>query len=99
MRTTRSAPSSLRLFRQCLLLGFLLTPVMAVGQEVPDFEFTLLVAESGVPEGQYNLSNMYANGRGVPEDDAVAARWFRLAADQVSNRIINEIPKAEKTKN
>ena len=22
------------------------------------------------------------NGRGVPEDDAEAARWYRLAADQ-----------------
>jgi hypothetical protein len=32
MRTTRSLISSLRLFRQCLLLGFLLTPVLAVGQ-------------------------------------------------------------------
>ena len=25
---------------------------------------------------------MYANGEGVPEDDAEAARWLRLAADQ-----------------
>ena len=25
---------------------------------------------------------MYANGRGVPRDDAEAVRWFRLAAEQ-----------------
>ena len=25
---------------------------------------------------------MYASGEGVPEDDAEAARWYRLAADQ-----------------
>ena len=25
---------------------------------------------------------MYANGEGVPEDDAEAMRWFRLAAEQ-----------------
>ena len=25
---------------------------------------------------------MYANGRGVPQDDAEAVRWSRLAADQ-----------------
>ena len=31
---------------------------------------------------QYNLGWMYANGEGVPEDDAEAARWLRLAADQ-----------------
>ena len=24
----------------------------------------------------------YGNGRGVPQDDAEAARWYRLAADQ-----------------
>ncbi|MEO2195917.1 MAG: tetratricopeptide repeat protein [bacterium] len=25
---------------------------------------------------------MYANGRGVPQDDVEAVRWYRLAADQ-----------------
>ena len=25
---------------------------------------------------------MYANGRGVPEDDVEAVRWYRLAAEQ-----------------
>ena len=25
---------------------------------------------------------MYANGEGVPEDDAEAVRWYRLAAEQ-----------------
>ena len=25
---------------------------------------------------------MYANGEGVPEDDAEAVKWYRLAADQ-----------------
>ena len=28
------------------------------------------------------LENMYATGRGVPEDDAEAVRWYRLAAEQ-----------------
>jgi len=42
MKRTRTLPSSLRLFGQCLLLGFLLTPVMAVGQA---FEDTLRLAE------------------------------------------------------
>ena len=32
--------------------------------------------------GQNNLGVMYADGRGVPEDDAEAVRWYRLAADQ-----------------
>ena len=31
---------------------------------------------------QYNLGVAYANGDGVLQDDAEAARWYRLAADQ-----------------
>ena len=36
----------------------------------------------GYAVGQYSLGLMYNNGRGVPRDDAEAARWYRLAADQ-----------------
>ena len=36
----------------------------------------------GTPDAQNNLGVMYANGEGVPEDDAEAVRWYRLAADQ-----------------
>jgi TPR repeat protein len=39
-------------------------------------------AEAGNASAQYSLGNMYVNGRGVPEDDAEAVRWYRLAADQ-----------------
>ena len=39
-------------------------------------------AEQGDPEAQYNLGDMYINGEGVPEDQAEAAHWFRLAAEQ-----------------
>jgi TPR repeat protein len=39
-----------------------------------------MMSNLGVP--QYNLGVYYANGRGVPEDDVEAARWFRLAAEQ-----------------
>ena len=71
MRTT--IPSSLHLFRQCLLLGFLLTPVMAVGQ-VPDFAQTLILAYQGDAAAQHNLGLMYANGEGVAEDDVLAVQ-------------------------
>ena len=40
------------------------------------------LADQGHAGAQYNLGVMYAIGRGVVEDDAEAARWFRLAADQ-----------------
>ena len=39
-------------------------------------------AEQGEAEAQYDLGVMYANGLGVPEDDAEAVRWLRLAAGQ-----------------
>ena len=39
-------------------------------------------AEQGYAYAQNNLGVMYANGRGVPKDDAEAVRWFRLAAEQ-----------------
>ena len=40
------------------------------------------LADQGHAYAQYYLGLMYANGEGVPEDDAEAARWLRLAADQ-----------------
>ena len=38
-------------------------------------------AEQGDAVAQFNLGGMYANGTGVPQDEAEAVRWFRLAAD------------------
>ncbi|MBC8519881.1 MAG: sel1 repeat family protein [Gammaproteobacteria bacterium] len=40
------------------------------------------LAEQGDAGAQFNLGVMYDNGRGVPEDDQEAARWFRMAARQ-----------------
>ena len=40
------------------------------------------MAEQGDAFAQYNVGFMYANGLGVPQDDAEAVRWYRLAADQ-----------------
>ena len=79
MRTKQSAPSNLRLFGQCLLLGFFLTPVMAVGQGLED---TQRLAEAGDAYAQGTLGYWYANGVVVPQDYAEAMRWWRLAADQ-----------------
>jgi TPR repeat protein len=39
-------------------------------------------ARRGDAEGQYGLGWMYANGRGLPHDDALAASLFALAAAQ-----------------
>jgi len=40
------------------------------------------LAEQGDALAQYNLGVMCANGRGVPQDDAEALKWYRLAANQ-----------------
>ena len=39
-------------------------------------------AEQGNAKAQTNLGVRYFNGRGVPQDDAEAVRWFRQAAEQ-----------------
>ncbi len=33
------------------------------------------LADQGNAGAQYNLGNMYENGRGVPQDDAEAVKW------------------------
>ena len=39
-------------------------------------------AEQGHAEAQNNLGVIYANGRGVPRDDAEAVKWYRKAGEQ-----------------
>jgi hypothetical protein len=39
-------------------------------------------AKAGDPEARYSIGWMYANGRGIARDDAVAAYFFNLAAEQ-----------------
>ncbi len=40
------------------------------------------LAEQGFASAQYNLGNMYRNGRGVPKDEQQAVPWYRKAAEQ-----------------
>lgn len=40
------------------------------------------LAEQGHAEAQTHLGLMYAKGKGVPQDDAEAAKWLRKAAEQ-----------------
>ena len=40
------------------------------------------LAERGDPVAQNALAGLYYSGDGVPQDDAEAARWYRLAAEQ-----------------
>ena len=40
------------------------------------------LAEQGLAAAQYNLGVIYDKGQGVPEDNAEALKWYRLAAEQ-----------------
>ena len=40
-------------------------------------------AEQGLSQAQYNLGVMYAEGRGVEQNDAEAVKWYRKAAEQI----------------
>jgi len=37
-------------------------------------------ADQGIADAQFNLGNMYAKGRGVPQDYTLAYMWLNLAA-------------------
>ena len=39
-------------------------------------------AEQGYPDAQYDLSQRYSKGEGVPQDDKEAAKWLYIAAAQ-----------------
>jgi TPR repeat protein len=40
------------------------------------------LADKGNPAAQYQVGTLYAEGRGVAQNDATAAQWFQRAADQ-----------------
>ena len=54
--------------------------------DVGDFDRAMAVwapaAESGDAASQYGMGLLYANGYGVPLDDALALKWYGLAAEQ-----------------
>ena len=78
--------------------------VMAIGslEDVPtaygrgDYATALLIrqfAEHGNAIAQYNLGVMHDKGQGVPQDDAEAMKWYRLAANQGHARAQHTIGK------
>ena len=48
-------------------------------ENLPDLRVS---AEQGNAKAQFWLGSMHVTGEGVPQDDAEAARWWRLAAEQ-----------------
>lgn len=52
------------------------------GDYAPALRLWRPLAEQGHADAQFFLAGMYAEGRGVPQDDALAASWARKASDQ-----------------
>ena len=61
-------------------------PVQAQTQ-TPEIDALRVRAEAGDVVAQYNLGVMYANGRGVPQDDAEAHMWTNLAASRMTGEL------------
>ena len=62
-----------------LFCGLVLAVSSAWAQTVAELT---AMAEQGNASAQSNLGFMYANGEGVPEDDATAVMWYTKAAEQ-----------------
>ena len=60
----------------------MLTTLLATSAFASEFEETLKLSEKGDAVAQYNLGVIYATGEGVPENDALAVKWYRKAAHQ-----------------
>ena len=52
------------------------------GDYQPAFNLWLPLAEQGNANTQFNLGNMYYEGKGVKQDYAEAVKWYRKAAEQ-----------------
>ena len=71
----------------CVALALLLVNLGAFGQSTDkkaagSIEALEEQAASGDAKAEYDLGQLYAAGRGVPQDFTVAAGWFRKAAEQ-----------------
>ena len=72
-------PTRIRTTLALSMLALTLIAPWALGQDLTE---TRRLAEQGDVTAQYNLGVHYSNGDGVQQDDAEAARWYRLAAEQ-----------------
>lgn len=46
------------------------------------YQLWVNLAQEGDHRAQYNLGTLYSNGKGVPQNEAEAIKWFQMAAEQ-----------------
>ena len=65
-----------------IIILALLSLLLVSCDQNPDFSKIKSSAERGDADDQYLLGLMYDYGEGIPENDAEAAKWYRLAAER-----------------
>jgi len=70
------------LIHRCVAVMFVAIAAAAILAGQTDVEALKAKAEQGDASAQFNLGIMYGHGRGVPQDNAEAVKWFRMAAEQ-----------------
>ena len=74
--------NSPRLKYSLMALIFLILTITTSAHADEDFEETKRRAESGDAVAQFLLGSMYKIGKGVPENDKEAVKWYRKSAEQ-----------------
>lgn len=64
------------------LMVSLILSVTSVYSQSDDIAATRQLAEQGDAYAQLHMAYMYQHGKGLPQDEAEAFKWYRKAADQ-----------------
>ena len=65
-----------------IIFVLLMLSTIVSAQKMFSFDDIKALAEQGEAYAQYNLGVIHDSGNGVPENDAEAVKWYRLAAEQ-----------------
>lgn len=82
MRLRTVVPALVRAVAVCLVLLFAVIATQCARSNDADIETLRALARTGDADACTRLGMLYVSGDGVPQDDAEAVRWFRLAAEQ-----------------
>ena len=72
---------AIRMGAAIVILSQIVSAVVVALQNSVDIAVVAAAAEGGDPDAQFSLGASYAEGDGIPQDDAEAARWYQRAAE------------------
>ena len=79
LKPINKIPKLIRIATAVIVAGGLAVMVLSAQD---DLDTVRQAAEQGNATAQFSLGLMYADGEGVPKDDAEAVKWYRMSADQ-----------------